>query len=153
MTRTGPADVVMSACHSIAPGRLALARPGSREPGFGWPGFGWPSFGWPGFGWPARRESAFARAVLPASPSGQPAHCRLAGRSGRLKSACPLLRSQRVRPARLPHPPCPRSPALVHPLDLYLLRWHTAPLYGWSFDPGRDMLCIFISPPRWLQLP
>jgi hypothetical protein len=143
MTRTGPADVVMSACRRIAPGRLALARSGSRELGFGWPGFGWP----------ARRESAFARAVLPASPSGQPAHCRLAGRSGRLQSACPLLRSQRVRPARFPHPPCPRSPAFVHPLHLYLLRWHTAPLYGWSFDPGRDMLCIFISPPRWLQLP
>ena len=37
MTRTGPADVVMSAYDRIALGRLALARPGSREPGFGWP--------------------------------------------------------------------------------------------------------------------
>ena len=94
MTRTGPADVVMSACDLIAPG--PLARPGSREPGFGWP---------------AHRESAFARAVFPASTTGKPAHYRLAGRSGRL------------------------------------------PLYGWSSDPGRDMLCIFISPPRWLQWP
>ena len=139
MTRTGPADVVMSAYDRIALGRLALARPGSREPGFGWP---------------ARREPASARAEFPTSASCQPAHYRLAGRSGRLRSACPLSRPQRVRLARPPHPPCPRSPALVHPHYLYLLRWHTAaPLYGWSFDPRRDILCILISPPRWLQLP
>ena len=139
MTRTGPADVVMSAYDRIALGRLALARPGSREPDFGWP---------------ARREAAFARAEFATSASCQPAHYRLVGRSGRLRPACPLLRPQRVRLARPPHPPCPRPPAFVHPLYLYLLRWHTAaPLYGWSFDPGRDILCIFISPPRWLQLP
>jgi len=138
MTSTGPADVVMFACDRIAPGQLALARPGSREPGFGWP---------------ARREPTFARAEFPTSASCQPAHYRLAGRSGRLRSACPLSRPQRVRLARPPHPPCPRSPALVHPHYLYLLRWHTGPLYGWSVDPGRDILCILISLPRWLQLP
>ena len=62
MTSTGPANVVMSACDRIAPGRLALARPGSREPRFGWP---------------ARREPAFARAEFPTSASCQPAHYRL----------------------------------------------------------------------------
>jgi hypothetical protein len=140
MTRTGPADVVVSACDPTAPGQLALARPGSREPGFGWP---------------AHRESAFARAVFTASTTGKPAHYRLAGRSGRLRPVGQLFRPQRVRAARPPHPPhppCPRSPALVHRLYLHLLGWHIAPLYGWSSDPGRDMLCILISP-RWLQWP
>jgi len=52
----------MSAYDRIALGRLALARPGSREPGFGWP---------------ARREPASARAEFPTSASCQPAHYRL----------------------------------------------------------------------------
>ena len=134
MTRTGPADVVMSACDRIAYGRPVIGRPGFREPGSGWP---------------SCRELAFNRIVFPDSASRQP---RPTGRSGRFRPVGPPLGSQRVRLARPPHPPCPRSPAFVHPLYWYLLRWHTAPLYGWSFDPGRDVLWILISL-RWLQLP
>jgi hypothetical protein len=138
MTRTGPADVVVSACGRAATGRPVLARPGSGEPGSGWAGY---------------RDSAFVRVAFPSSASRKPAHHRLAGRSGRLRSACPPQRPQRVRAARLPHPRCPRPPVLAHPLYLYLLGWPAASVYGWSFDPGRDILCILISPPRWLQWP
>jgi hypothetical protein len=138
MTRTGPADVVMSARDLTAYGRPLIGRLRFRGPGSGRAGSG---------------ESVFARGACPASACCKPAHYRLAGRSGRLRPVCPLSRPQRVQLARSPHPTCPRSPAFVHSLYLYLLRWHTAPLYGWSFDPGRDFLCIFISPPRWLQLP
>ena len=138
MTRTGPADVVMSAHDCTASVRLVLARPGCREPGSGWP---------------AGRELTYARVVFPGSELCKRVNRRLAGRSGRLGAVCPPLRPQRVWAARLPYPSCPRSPALVHPLYSYLLRYHTAPLYGWSFDPGRDILCILNSPPRWLQWP
>jgi hypothetical protein len=51
------------------------------------------------------------------------------------------------------HPPCPRQPVHIHPLYLYLLERHAATHCGWSFDPGRDILCILISPLRWLQWP
>jgi hypothetical protein len=65
----------------------------------------------------------------------------------------PAVRSRRrglARPPLLPQcawapgPSCPRQPVHVHPLYLYLLRWHAATPYEWSFDPGRDILCILI---------
>jgi len=46
-----------------------------------------------------------------------------------------------------------RSSPLAHPLYLYLPEWPAVALPGWSIDPGRDMLCILTSPPRWLQWP
>jgi hypothetical protein len=138
MTSTGPADVVVSAYDRITPGWPAFARPASREPGSDSAGC---------------REPTVAPAVFPGSASGKLGNHRLAGRSVRLRPVCPPLRPQRARVARPPHPPCLRQPVLAHPLYLYLLGRHTAPTYGWSFDPGRDILCILISPPRWLQWP
>jgi hypothetical protein len=134
MTRTGPGDVVMPACHRTVP-----ARCGSRQLGSGWGG---------------RRETAFAGTAVPRSASPKPAHPRSDRRSGRLRPVCPPWR-QRAQTARRLHPPCPRQPALAHPLYLYLLGRHTTSICGWSFDPGRDILCIFTftSPLRWLQWP
>ena len=115
MTRTGPADAVMSACARTAPDWSASVRPVSRGPA-----------------------------------SGKSASCRAAGRSCRLRPVRPPLRRQR---ARAPCPPCPPRPVLVHPLYLYLLPCHAATQFGWSSDPGRDVLCLLISPLRWLQWP
>jgi hypothetical protein len=128
MTRTGPADVGMSACHGAATGRPVLARPRCHE-------------------------SAFVRVGFPGSVSGKPAHHRLAGRSGRLWSAYPPQRPQRGRAACPPHSRHQRQPALTHPVYLYLPGWHAASVYEWSFDPGRDILCMLSSPPRRLQWP
>jgi hypothetical protein len=130
MTRTGPADVVVSACARTVP-----ARPGSC---------GLVSAG------PASRGAAPTRSVFLGSASGKPASRRLAGQSWRPRFLRPPLRRQR---AWAPHSPGPRLPALAYPLYLYLLRWHAATFYGWSFDPGRDILCILISPLRQLQWP
>ena len=137
MTRTGPADVVMLAYHRTVPGWPVPARPDSHEPGSGRVGC---------------RESAFAATFFPGSASFKPTHPRFAGRSGRLRPSCPP-RPRHAQTARSPHPPCPRKPALAHPLYLYLLERHTTPISGWSFDPGRDILCILTSPPPWLQWP
>ncbi len=135
MTRTGPADVVMPARHSTVTGRPVLARPGSGESGSDWAG---------------RRGPAFDRHAFPGSAFGKPTHHQLAGRSDRLRSARP----PRARAAHPPHPRYPRRLALTHPLYLYLLGWRAASVYGWSSDPGRDILCILTtSPPRWLQWP
>jgi hypothetical protein len=138
MTRTGPADIVVSAYDHTVPNWPVFARPSSREPGSGSAGC---------------RESAIAGAVVPGSASFKLANYRLAGRSGRLGPACPASRPKRVRVARPPRPPCPRPRVRARPVYLYLPGWHTAPIYGWSFDPGRDILCILISPPRRLQWP
>jgi hypothetical protein len=124
MTRTGPADVVVSACARIVP-----ARPGSC---------GLVSVGSP------------TRSVFLRSASCKPASCRPAGQSCRPRFLGPPLRRQR---AWAPCSPCPRPPTLAYPLYLYLLRWHAATFYRWSFDPGRDILCILISPLRRLQWP
>jgi hypothetical protein len=138
MTRTGPANVVMPARRSTVTGRPVLAWLGSGESGSGWAG---------------RREPAFDRLAFPGSASGKPTHHRLAGRSGRLRSGRPPQRPPCARAAHPPHPRYLRRPALTHPLYLYLLGWRAASVYGWSFDPGRDILCILTSPPRWLQWP
>jgi len=128
MTSTGPPDFVMSACGNAKSSRPVLARPGSRERPCARP---------------AAREPAVARAVFPGKAVVKPA-------SGRPRSAGPMPRTQR---AGTPSRPCPRPPALAHPLYLYLLKWRAAALSGSSFDPGRVMLCICTSPPRWLQWP
>ncbi len=138
MTRTGPGDVVMSACHSAATSRPVLARPGSGESASGWAGC---------------REPVFVGVALPGPASGKPAHHRLAGRPGRLRPACPPQWPQRPLRAPVARPPHLRQPALTHPLYLYPLGWHAASVYGWSFDPGRDILCLLLSPSRWLQWP
>jgi hypothetical protein len=136
MTRTGPADVVMSAYDLTTYGRPLIRRPRSRQPGSGRAGFG---------------ESVFGQAVFPGSASAKLAHRRPAGRSGRLRPGCqPPRRAQTALPS---HPPCLPQPALALPLYLYLPGWLAIPIYGRSFDPGRDILCILTSPPRWLQWP
>jgi hypothetical protein len=97
---------------------------------------------------PASRELASARAVFPGPASLKPANRRP-------RPVCPPLH-QRVRaphPWHPPHQPRPRSLALAHPLYSYPLKRHAASRQRYSFAPGRDMLCILTSPPRWLQWP
>ena len=139
MTRTGLADVVMSACGHDAAGRPVPARPGFRELVSVWPASG---------------EPTVVRAVFPGSVSFKPAVDRMTGPS-RTRQPDPRLpaSTQAQRPARAPGQPCPRSSPLAHPVYLYLLEWSAVALPGWSIDPGRDMLCILTSPPRWLQWP
>jgi hypothetical protein len=131
MIRTGPADVVMLACDLTTPGRPIIGRPSFLKQDSDRAGC---------------HEPTVAATRFPTSVSLKP---RPTDRSGRLRPVCPPLGPQRVRTARPPHPP----PAQAHPFYLYLLGWHSAPLYGWSFDPGRDILCLLISPPRRLQWP
>lgn len=148
MTTTGPADVVMAACARAVAGPLVSARPGFRELVSVWPASG---------------EPTVVRARFPGSASFKPAVDRMTGRSRpRQPDPCPPASTQPYqphqphqphRPARAPGPPCPRSSPLAHPLYLYLLEWPAVALPGWSIDPGRDMLCILTSPPRWLQWP
>ena len=89
-----------------------------------------------------------ARAVFPGFASSKPALGRLASRSRRLRPTLPRPQQQHVRARRPPGPP-----ALANPLYLYLLEWPAAAPPGYPFDPGRVMLCILTSPPRWLQWP
>jgi len=135
MIRTGPADAVVSAYSRAAPGWAVPARPGSRELLSARPASRPPASGAP----------------FPGAATLKPASGRLAGRSGRSRPACLLLRQQQR--VRAPHPPGPRPPAPADPLYLYLLKWHPVPLFGSSFDPGRDTLCMLTSPPPWLQWP
>ena len=138
MTRTGPADVAVSAC-----GHAAARRPVPSRPGFG----ELVSV------WPASREPTVVRAVFPGSASFKPASYRMPGRSPRLQPGGPMPPRRPVRAPGPPRPPCPRSSSRAYPLYLYLLEWPAAALPGCSIDPGRDMLCILTSPPRWLQWP
>ena len=133
MTRTGPTGVVMSACGHATAGRPVLAPPGCRELVSVWPACG---------------EPTVVRAVFPGLASFKPAPRGLAARSRRLRRGPPAPPRQRVRGRR---PPGLRPPA--HPLYLNLLEWPAAAPPGCPFDPGRDMLCIRTSPPRWLQWP
>ena len=142
MMRTGPADVAVSACGHAGARRPVPARPGFRE---------LVSI------WPASGEPTVVRAVFPGSASFKPAVDPMTGRS-RTPQPDPRPRAstqtrQPHRPARAPGPPCPWPSSLAHPLYLYLLEWPAVALPGWSIDPGRDMLCILTSPPRWLQWP
>jgi hypothetical protein len=141
MTRTGPADVVLPACRHAAARPQVLARSGPcgpREPV------------------PARlvsvRSAAGApnvvRAVFPGETLFKPASGRLPARPRRLG---PAGLPPQPRHAGMPRPPCSGSPP--HPLYLYLLKRPAVALSRCLFDPGRDMLCILTSPPRWLQWP
>ena len=138
MTRIGPGEAAMPACRRTPPRRPALTRPRSGELIVA------RSAGAP----------AFARALFPGEESFKPAVDPMTGRS---RTPQPDPRSpastQSHRPARAPGPPCPRPSPLAHPLYLYLLEWPAAAPPGCSIDPGRDMLCILTSPPRWLQWP
>ena len=136
MTRTGPADVVMPACRHAALGRPVLTRLGPR---------GLVSVPFVAV-WPAACSAAIVRAVFPGEASFKPVPGRLQARARRLGPAGPL---PRPRHAGLLRPPC--SPP--HPLYLYLLKRPAVALSGCLVDPGRDMLCILTSPPRWLQWP
>jgi len=158
MTRTGPADVVMSGCDRAAAGRPVLSRPGFRELVSGWPACG---------------EPTVVRAVFPGSDSFKPVAFRSADRSlqpqphyrqplpgtGGSRPPSPLaplpsLPSHRaVRVPGPPRRPCPRSPALAYRPYSYPPQWPGTALPGYSSDPGRDMLCICTSLPRWLQWP
>ncbi len=53
-------------------------------------------------------------------------------------------------PAVPPQQAVPR-PGAAGTLYPYLLQRHSARLSGSSFDPGRDVLCILISPLPWHQ--
>ena len=123
MTRTGPTDVVMPAC-GCAADSPASARTAFRAPGSVWR---------------TPRVPTSARPVFPAVASVKPIPGRLAGRSGRFRPAC--QRCPRVSEQRFP-----TSPEYRH-------RRRTAAPHGCSVDPGRDMLCILLSLPRWLQWP
>jgi hypothetical protein len=129
MTRTGPGDVAMPACGRTPPRQPALTRFSSRELVPARPAVG---------------VAAIARAMFPSDESFKPASAR----PGRLRLAGPL-RWRRCLGA--PRPACSLPPP--DPLYLYLLKRPAAALPGCPFDPGRDMLCILISPPRWLQWP
>ena len=137
MTRTWLAYAVTSARSHAAPSWAGPARPGPRElvPVR-----------------PASRPPASAGAVRPGSASLRPASARLASRPRRFRPSDPSPRPQRAPGPRFARPPCRRSPAFTHPNHAYLLEW-PALLPERSFDPGRDMLCLHTSPPRWPQWP
>jgi hypothetical protein len=135
MTRTVPADVGTSACGHAATARPVLARPGFCELVSVWPASG---------------EPTLVRAVIPRPACFKPAIDRLPGRSRGLRPGGPVPPH---RPVRAAGPPCSRPSWIAYPLYLYLLDRPAAALPGCSIDPGRDMLCILTSPPRWLQWP
>jgi hypothetical protein len=135
MMRRGPAEVVMSACGHAVARRPVLARPGFRELVSVWPASG---------------EPTLVRAVFPRSARFKPAIDRVPGRARGLPSAGPMPPR---RPVRAPGSPCPRPSWIANPLYLYLREWPAAAPPGCSIDPGRDMLCILTSPPRWLLWP
>ena len=145
MTRTSAADAVMSACDRAASGRPApaLARPVSRG--------SCPSRGsYPSSGLcpsPGSCPSPHGSYASRASACVRRDSCAPAVPSGRLRRARPPLTPQRAGVPR------PRQLRPVHRLYLYLPQWHTATLFGCSFDPGRDVLCTLNSPRRWLQWP
>jgi hypothetical protein len=133
MTRTGPAYVAMPACRHTPSRRPALTRPSFCEVFFARPATGAPPI---------------ARAVFLGEKSFKPGPGRLTAWPRRLR---PVGRAPRRRRIGVPRPLCSRLPA--HRLYLYLLKRPAVALSGCSFDPGRDMLCILTSPPRWLQWP
>ena len=141
MTRPGPADAVMPAWRHAAAGRPVLTRPGlcaSRGPvplrfASVRPAIGVPTI---------------VRAVFPGEALFKPPPGRHPVRPGQ-RSPAGLL--PRPRPAGMPRPPC--SGPRPHPLYLYLPKRPAGAPSGGLFDPGRDMLGILTSPPRWLQWP
>jgi hypothetical protein len=113
-------------------GPTDVVMPACRRTVPGRPVLNWPgSRGLPSVP-PAPGVPDVARAVFPGEESVKPVPGRLPARPGRPRLAGPLP---------------------VHPLYLYLLKRPAVALPGCPFDPGRDMLCILTSPPRWLQWP
>ncbi len=47
--------------------------------------------------------------------------------------------------AAVPCPPCPPGVVALRPLYFYSFRWPAATRSRWSFDPGRDFLCLLVS--------
>jgi len=138
MNKTGPADSVMPACGCAPPRRPVLTRAGSCE-----------LVGvLPLSTRPAARVPGVVGAVFPGDEFFKPVPGRPAARPGRLRPAGSFPRPRR---AGALCPPCSGPPA--HPLYLYLLKRPAVALSGCPFAPGRDMLCILTSPPRWLQWP
>ena len=138
MTTIRSVNAVMPAGGHASAARPVLARPGLRELVSVCPASG---------------EPTVVRRVLPGSASFKPASRRVLGRSRRLGPDLEKPPHWPGRPSGPPRPPCPRSSSLVHPLYLYLPERPAAALPGCSTDPGRDMLCLLTSPPRWLQWP
>src|SRR5580693_3265127 len=96
----------------------------------------------PALVWPVSRGSYASHG----SAYVRRASCPPAVGSGRLRPARPPLIPQRAGVPR----PC--QPMPEDRLYLYLYQWHAATLFGCSFDPGRDVLCLLTSP-RWLHWP
>jgi hypothetical protein len=132
MTRIGPGEVAMPACRRTPSRRPAPTRPRSRALIAAQPAV----------------APAFARAVFPGEEFFKPGPARRPARPRRLR---PSGRPTRHPRTGAPCPPCSRLPA--HRLYLYLLKRPAVALPGCPFAPGRDMLCILTSPPRWLQWP
>ncbi len=78
-----------------------------------------PASVWPAFFWPGSHETG----AWPVSRRsiGRPCRAGLAGAS---------------------RPRCTRPPGRVEPPCLYRLQRLAAQHTGWSFDPGRDVLCL-----------
>jgi hypothetical protein len=74
-----------------------------------------------------------ATARRPASHSRRPDHARP-----------PVLHDPVGAPQR-------RKPGYVRLLHRHPLRGGVATLAGWPSDPGRDVLCLLTSPPRWFR--
>jgi hypothetical protein len=152
MTRTGPADTVLPACRYAAAGRPVLTRPGPRDSRGLAPlrlVSAWSNVSvWSNTVRAATGVPAIVRAVFPGRGPFKPVPGWLPARPRRL---CPAGLLSRPRPTGAPRPPC--SGSRPHPLYLYLLKRPAVALSGRLFDPGRDMLCILTSPPRWLQWP
>ena len=144
MTRTLAADTVMSACDRTASGRPApaLVPPVSPEP------------------YPSRGPYAARGSYAPGGPYAARGPYPSRGSACVRRASCPpAVRSGRLRPARPPLIP-PRAevprhgqPVPVFRVYLYLSQWHAVTLFGCSFDPGRDVLCLVTSPRRRLQWP
>jgi hypothetical protein len=124
MIRAGIADVVMLACDLTTPGRPVIGRLAS-----------------------ANRTPAGLAAM--SRPSRHPVRPRSNLSRPAVRPVCPPLGASARLYGTPPHLPL----ALAHPLYSYLPGQHGAPRYEWPVDPGRDILCLLISPPRWLQWP
>jgi hypothetical protein len=100
-----------------------------------------------------------AAAACPASPhiaAARPA----AARAGVLCTATAVTGPTPGRPGTAQRAASELAGALrqrkvmyVLPLHRHLLRGDAATLAGWPSDPGRDVLCLLTSPPRWPRSP
>lgn len=137
MSRTRAADAVMSCC---ARARFAGVRSGGPAQAVSRP---------PASSRPAAHGLVLFRSIVHRPTRCKPAHRRQCRRS----------RLSRPSHPRIPHGHAatrsgPFPPGLVHPLYWYVSRSDAAALFGWSFDPGRDiLLCNHIFSLRWVRSP